>query len=198
MARVFAWLRPNDLVWNYWVNNYLMGNDQPAFDVLYWNSDSTRLPARLHGELLEIFMDNPFRKAGRMDVLGAKVDVSRIASDAYIVAGMAHHITPWKGCYAATQMLGGKHEFVLSSSGHVQSVVNPPGNPKARFFTNPESPPDPDEWLARAQSRSGSWWEHWRAWMVERSGPLRPAPNELGNRRHPAREPAPGVYVLES
>ena len=198
MERVFAWLRPNDLVWNYWVNNYLMGNDPPAFDVLFWNGDSTRLPARLHGELLDWFVENPFRKPGRRSPLGTRIDLSKVKSDAYVVAGMTDHITPWKGCYAATQILGGKSEFVLSSSGHIQSIINPPGNPKAKFFTNAETPASATEWLAGAQPQWGSWWDHWRDWIAARSGPRRKAQHRLGGGKYPAREPAPGTYVLQT
>jgi polyhydroxyalkanoate synthase subunit PhaC len=198
MERVFAWLRPNDLVWNYWVNNYLMGNDPPAFDVLFWNGDSTRLPARLHGELLDWFVENPFRKPGRRSPLGTRIDLSKVKSDAYVVAGMTDHITPWKGCYAATQILGGKSEFVLSSSGHIQSIINPPGNPKAKFFTNADTPASADEWLGGAQPQWGSWWDHWRDWVAARSGPRRKAQRRLGGGKYPAREPAPGTYVLQT
>jgi polyhydroxyalkanoate synthase len=198
MERVFAWLRPNDLVWNYWVNNYLMGNDPPAFDVLFWNGDSTRLPARLHGELLDWFVENPFRKPGRRSPLGTRIDLTKVKSDTYVVAGMTDHITPWQGCYAATQILGGKSEFVLSSSGHIQSIINPPGNPKAKFFTNAETPASATEWQAGAQPQWGSWWDHWRDWVAARSGPMGKAERRLGGRKYPAREPAPGTYVLQT
>jgi polyhydroxyalkanoate synthase len=196
MARAFAWLRPNDLVWNYWVNNYLMGDSPPAFDILFWNSDSTRLPARLHSEFLDLFLANPFQHPGRHELLGTKVDLRKVTCDAYIVAGVTDHITPWQGCYSTTQMLGGERQFVLSSSGHIQSLVNPPGNPKARFFTNPQLPREPEEWLAGAQAHGGSWWEHWRDWLVERSGEKQPAPSTLGSKKNPPKDPAPGTYVF--
>jgi poly[(R)-3-hydroxyalkanoate] polymerase subunit PhaC len=198
MERVFAWLRPNDLVWNYWVNNYLMGNEPPSFDLLYWNSDSTRLPARLHGELLDWFTENPFRTPGWRSPLGTRIDLSKVKSDAYVVAGMTDHITPWKGCYAATQVLGGKSEFVLGSAGHTQSILSAPGNSKAKFFTNPETPASPDEWLAGAQPQWGSWWDHWREWVAARSGPKAKAKHRLGRGKYAARESAPGTYVLET
>jgi polyhydroxyalkanoate synthase len=197
MARVFAWMRPNDLVWNYWVNNYLLGNDPPAFDILYWNNDTTRLPARLHSDFLDLVLANPLRNPGRLELLGTPLDPSKVACDAYVLAGITDHITPWQGCYATTQLLGGRCEFVLNSSGHIQSVVNPPGNPKAKFLRNPSCPPDPDAWLAGAQPQAGSWWEHWREWLVERSGGRKPAPKALGGRRHPPGAKAPGTYVLE-
>jgi polyhydroxyalkanoate synthase len=197
IGRGFAWLRPNDLVWNYWVNNYLMGNDPPAFDVLYWNNDATSLPARLHGEFLDMFATNPFKNPGALSVLGTPVDLSKVTCDAYILAGLTDHIAPWPACYATTQMLGGPREFVLSGTGHVQSIVTPPTNAKAKFFTGPACPGSADQWLAGAQPRSGSWWEHWRDWSVARSGPRRPAPKALGSPRHPAGATAPGTYVLD-
>jgi polyhydroxyalkanoate synthase subunit PhaC len=197
LGRSFAWLRPNDLVWNYWVNNYLMGNDPPAFDVLYWNNDTTSLPARLHADFLDMFATNPFKNPGALSVLGTPIDVTRVTCDAFILAGLTDHIVPWKACYATTRMLGGRNEFVLSSSGHVQSIVNPPASAaKAKYFTAQEYPRAADEWLAGARSNSGSWWQHWRDWSIARSGERRHAPKMLGSARHPAGTAAPGTYVL--
>nr|ALV86493.1 polyhydroxyalkanoate synthase [uncultured bacterium 20] len=195
LGRVFAWLRPNDLVWNYWVNNYLLGNAPPAFDVLYWNNDTTRLPARLHGEFLDLFLLNPFRNPDALELLGKPIDVANVSCDAYVVAGTTDHITPWKTCYATTQLLTGEREFVLSSSGHIQSIVNPPGNPKARFLTNPSFPADPDDWAAGATPHTGSWWEHWTDWLATRSGERKAAPKSLGSERHQPLAAAPGTYV---
>lgn len=197
MARVFAWMRPNDLVWNYWVNNYLMGNDPPAFDVLYWNSDTTRLPAALHAEYLDLFQRNPLVGAGAISVLGTQIDLRRVRCDCYVMAGATDHIVPWQACYRIPHLLGGKTEFVLSSSGHVQSIVNPPGNPKASYHTNARRPRSPEAWLARAEKHSGSWWGHWAAWLAARSGERRPAPDAPGSDAHPPRDRAPGRYVLE-
>ncbi len=196
IGRGFAWLRPNDLVWNYWVNNYLMGNDPPAFDVLYWNNDATSLPAGLHRDFLDMFATNPFKNPGTLAVLGTPIDLAKVTCDAFILAGLTDHIVPWKASYATTQMLGGQREFVLSGSGHVQSIVTPPTNAKAKYFTGREYPSSADEWLASAQPQAGSWWEHWRDWSVARSGQRREAPRVLGSRRHPAGAPAPGTYVL--
>ena len=197
MARVFAWLRPNDLIWNYWVNNYLIGKDPAAFDVLYWNNDTTRLPARLHGELLDLYETNAFTHPGSLEVLGTPVDLSKVTNDAYIVAGITDHITPWQGCYATTQLLGGEVKFILSNSGHIQALLNPPGNPKASYFVNERYPADPGQWQARAQKRPGSWWEDWRDWLGQRSGEQRAAPRELGNEQYQPGTPAPGTYVFE-
>src|SRR5437870_2075216 len=170
MGRVFAWMRPNDLVWNYWVNNYLMGNPPPAFDILYWNNDTTRLAARFHAQLLDIFVGNLFRKPGAIPILGTHVNLSEVTCDKYVVAGVTDHITPWKGVYNAARSFGGKSEFILSSSGHIQSLINPPGNPKAKFYLNPQLPPDAEQWLAEAKPAFDSWWVHWRHWLVARSG----------------------------
>ena len=197
MARVFAWMRPNDLVWNYWVNNYLMGNDPPAFDVLYWNSDTTRLPAALHAEYLDLFQRNPLVGVDEISVLGTPIDLRRVRCDCYVMAGATDHIVPWQACYRIPQLVAGKAEFVLSSSGHVQSIVNPPGNARASYRTNPRRPRDPQAWLARAERHDGSWWGHWARWVGARSGERRPAPGAPGSGSHPARDRAPGRYVLE-
>jgi polyhydroxyalkanoate synthase len=197
MARAFAWLRPNDLIWNYWVNNYLIGNDPAAFDVLYWNNDSTRLPAKLHGDLLDLYETNAFTHPGEIKVLGTPVDLSRVTNDTYIIAGITDHITPWQGCYATTQLLGGKVKFILSNSGHIQAILNPPGNPKASYFVNELYPADPEQWLARAQKCAGSWWEDWLDWLRQRSGEQKAAPGEPGNEQYQTGIPAPGSYVFE-
>ncbi|MBC8735922.1 alpha/beta fold hydrolase [Paraburkholderia sp. UCT31] len=198
MGRVFAWLRPNDLVWNYWVNNYLLGKAPPAFDILYWNNDATRLPARLHGQLLDIFAGNLFSKPGALTVLGTPIDLAGVTCDKYVVAGMTDHITPWKGVYNTARTFGGDTRFVLSSSGHIQSLINPPGNPKAKFFLNPELPANAETWLAGAQAEKDSWWKNWADWLRERSGESRAAPTALGSERHPAGIKAPGTYVMEA
>jgi polyhydroxyalkanoate synthase subunit PhaC len=196
LGRVFAWMRPNDLVWNYWVNNYLLGNDPPAFDLLYWNADTTRLPARLHSDFLDLILHNPLQRSGSLTVAGIPINLSQVTCDSFIVGGTTDHITPWQACYATTQMLGGRREFCLSSSGHIQSVINPPGNAKAKYFLNPQQPADPDVWLAEARQHDGSWWGHWRDWLVARSGPPRLAPQLLGHSYYPPQADAPGIYVF--
>jgi polyhydroxyalkanoate synthase len=197
MARAFAWLRPNDLIWNYWVNNYLIGNDPAAFDVLYWNNDTTRLPARLHGDLLDVLESNTFAHPGQLEVLGTPVDLSKVILDTYIVAGVTDHITPWQGCYATTQLLGGTRKFILSNSGHIQALINPPGNPKSSYFVNDQYPAAAEQWLSGAQKRPGTWWEDWRDWLGQRGGEQKPAPQELGNEQYQPGTPAPGSYVFE-
>ncbi len=198
LAQVFAWLRPNDLVWNYWVNNYLLGDNPPVFDILYWNNDTTNLPAGLHSDFLDLYLENPLARHGKLELLGTPIDLGRVNIDAVVLAGITDHITPWKACYATTQLLGGQCEFILSSSGHIQSILNPPSNPKAKWFRNPQVAADADQWLAGAKEQTGSWWEHWRDWLREHSGELRAAPDTLGSKRHPAGANAPGTYVRES
>jgi len=195
MGRVFAWMRPNDLVWNYWVNNYLLGNPPPVFDILYWNNDTTRLPAKFHGQLLDIFTSNLLARPRELNVLGTPIDLSSVKCDKYVVAGITDHITPWKGVYNTAKAFGGNTQFVLSSSGHIQSLINPPGNPKAKFFLNSELPADPDAWLAGARTETDSWWGNWSQWLAERSGERRAAPAALGSERHPPLAAAPGTYV---
>ncbi len=195
MGRVFAWMRPNDLVWNYWVNNYLMGNPPPAFDILYWNNDTTRLPAKFHGQLIDIFVGSQLQQPGASEILGTPIDLSEVDCDKYVVAGITDHITPWKGVFSTARAFGGKRDFILSSSGHIQSLINPPGNPKAKFLLNPDLPESAEDWLAAAREVSGSWWEHWREWLAARSGEMRAAPRSLGSERYKPGAKAPGTYV---
>jgi len=197
MAKVFAWMRPNDLIWNYWVNNYLLGNEPPVFDILYWNNDTTRLPAALHGEFIDMFRTNPLTRPGALEVCGTPIDLGQVTCDFFCVAGTTDHITPWDSCYKSAHLFGGKCEFVLSNSGHIQSILNPPGNPKARYMTNSEMPADPRAWQESATKHTDSWWLHWQTWLAERAGNLKKAPANLGNKKHPAAEAAPGTYVHE-
>ncbi|TXH93414.1 MAG: class II poly(R)-hydroxyalkanoic acid synthase [Pseudomonas sp.] len=195
MARVFAWMRPNDLIWNYWVNNYLMGKEPPAFDILYWNNDNTRLPAALHGDLLDLFKHNPLIRAGGLEICGTPLDLSRVGLDSFSVAGSNDHITPWDTVYRSTLLLGGRRRFVLANSGHIQSILNPPGNPKAGYLENPALPSDPHAWQQAAQQHSGSWWPEWLAWIQQRSGARRETLFSVGSSRYPTLEPSPGSYV---
>jgi polyhydroxyalkanoate synthase len=197
MGAAFTWMRPDDLVWNYWVNNYLMGNDPPTFDILAWNADGTNLPGALHGQFLEIFEHNLLPRAGGLSVLGTGVDLSRIDIPTFVTGAVADHLTPWKGCYQTTQLLSGDSTFVLSHSGHIASLVNPPGNPKAWYMTGPAPGPDPEAWYAEAKRQTGSWWENWADWVTERGGALRDAPGKLGGPGHPVLDDAPGRYVRD-
>jgi polyhydroxyalkanoate synthase subunit PhaC len=198
MSRIFAWLRPNDLIWNYWVNNYLMGNDPPAFDILYWNADNTRLPAGLHAGFLELFRGNPLKEPGAITALGTPVDLKTVRIPAYVLGGITDHIVPWASAYGATQVLGGPTQFVLNSSGHIQSLVNPPGNPKASYRVDGPRTPDPQKWLSGATEVRGTWWEHWARWIGEQSGGSVPAAGRLGSDRHPPLDSAPGTYVHQT
>jgi polyhydroxyalkanoate synthase len=197
LAEVFAWLRPNDLIWNYWVNNYLKGLTPPPFDILYWNADTTRLPAGVHRDFIELALSNALTKPDEATMLGSPVDLSRVDIDSYVVAGIADHLCPWQSCYRSTQLLGGTTRFVLSTSGHIASMVNPPSNPKATFQAAPDTPADPRDWLRAAQTVPGSWWPDYSSWLAERSGGRRKRRTVLGGKSFRPIQPAPGSYVLD-
>jgi polyhydroxyalkanoate synthase subunit PhaC len=199
LAEVFAWLRPDDLIWNYWINNYLQGRPPPAFDILYWNADVTRLPAALHHDFLRLGLANALTTPGAATMLGSPVDLAKVDRDAYVVAGITDHLCPWESCYRTTQLLGGPVRFVLSTSGHIAAMVNPPGNPKAAFRATPAgtavNPADPREFLAEAVTVPGSWWTDYSSWLAERGGGERKSPRTLGRKAYPVRSAAPGTYV---
>jgi polyhydroxyalkanoate synthase len=197
LAEVFAWLRPGDLIWNYWVNNYLLGKRPPSFDILFWNADTTRMTAGLHADFVDMAVDNSLTRPGAITVLGVPIGLGKVTVDAYVVAGIADHITPWENCYRTTQLFGGTTRFVLSTSGHIAALVNPPGNPKATFHTNDVTGPDPKQWLKGATTHQGSWWPDIAVWLDERSGDLKAAPKELGSVRLPVLAEAPGTYVFD-
>jgi poly[(R)-3-hydroxyalkanoate] polymerase subunit PhaC len=185
LAGVFTWLRPNDLVWNYVVNSYLLGKEPPAFDVLYWNQDTVRLPAGLHRDFVRLALDNSLARAGGMTVLGSPVDLGRVTVDTYAVAGLTDHIIPWESAYRSTQLLGGESRFILSSSGHIQALVNPPSTQSRASFKVAEGGA-PETWA----TRPGSWWPDYDAWLTARSGAQVAAP-KIGRRG----AKAPGSYV---
>ena len=196
LGTLFAWFRPNDLVWNYWVNNYLLGRKPPSFDILAWNADSTNLPGALHGQFLDIFLNNDLAHPGQLNVLDMPIDLRDITVDAFVTGALNDHLTPWQGCYKTTQLLGSKNiKYVLSHAGHIASLVNPPGNPKASYYVGGEPGPDPDAWRNNAKRRSGSWWENWVEWTRDRSGDERAAPKSLGNKKYPPLDLAPGKYI---
>jgi polyhydroxyalkanoate synthase len=197
LAEVFAWLRPNDLIWNYWVNNYLLGRKPPPFDILFWNADTTRMTAGLHRDFLEMGAANALVRPGGATMLGSPVDLAAVDWDAYLVAGITDHICPWQSCYRSTQLLGGRQRFVLSTSGHIAAMVNPPGNDKARYQLAKECPEDPQEWLRRAETCHGSWWPDYAGWLAERCGEERAAPAELGGGGLAPICDAPGTYVYD-
>jgi len=199
LASVFAWLRPNDLIWNYVVNNYWLGHEPPAFDILYWNQDGVRLAAGLHRDFVNLAMQNALATPRGFAVLGTPVDLGEVTVDSYIVAGASDHIVPWRNAYASTQLLGGDTRFVLSASGHIQALINPPGREGAEsrssFQVADEYPADPDDWRAGTVTKRGSWWPDYIEWLSTRSGALKAAPTTLGNRRYKAQAKAPGTYV---
>lgn len=196
LGKVFTWLRPNDLVWNYWVNNYLMGEPPAAFDILAWNNDSTNLPAGLLQDFLGLFENNTLVEPGKTKVLGQPVDLGKITCDTFVVGAVTDHLTPWKACYKASTHLGGKDvTFALSNGGHVAALVNPPGNPKAWHNIGPRSAPDADSWLESSERLTGSWWESWVKWVKPRSGKEIAAPKAVGSKAYPVICDAPGTYV---
>ena len=196
LAEVFAWLRPTDLVWRYWVNNYLQGRSPAPFDVLFWNADTTRMPAALHRDMLLMGQHNALAEPGAVRMLGTPVDLGTVTSDTYVVAGIADHISPWQACYRSARMLGSKDlRFILSSSGHIAALVNPPGNPKASYRAGNVDERDPTRWAASAETHSDSWWPDFSAWLAQRGGEQKPAPTVLGGDGLAALGPAPGSYV---
>ncbi len=197
LGTVFSWMRPDDLVFNYVVNQWLMGDDPPVFDILAWNADGTNLPARLHEQFLGLFRDNTLVKKGALTVLGTPVDLAQVDVPLFVTGAVNDHLTPWTGCYRTTTALSGPSTFVLSNAGHIASLVNPPGNPKASYQVGGRPGADPERWREGAERRTGSWWEAWTAWMLEHSGEQVPAPASPGDAQHPPLEPAPGLYVLD-
>ena len=198
MAEMFAWLRPTDLVWRYWVNNYVQGRKPAPFDVLFWNADTTRMTAALHRDLVLMGLHNALVTPGGVSMLGSLVDLAKITSDAYVVGGVADHICPWQATYRSARLLGSKdNRYVLSTSGHIAALVNPPGNPKASFRTGPVDVEDPQQWLDAAEQHADSWWPDYVSWLAERSGPEVDAPKALGGEDLPPLGPAPGRYVME-
>jgi polyhydroxyalkanoate synthase len=199
LSGVFTWLRPNDLIWNYVVNNYLLGKQPPAFDVLFWNQDTVRLAAGLHRDFIHLSLENSLTRPGALEVLGSGVELGAVELDSYIVAGSTDHIIPWENAYRSTQLLGGTPRFVLSTSGHIQALVNPPAPPgsesRASYRIADEYPETAEAWAQRAASRQGSWWTDYDAWLAARSGELKPAPKRLGGGRYKPQAKAPGSYV---
>jgi polyhydroxyalkanoate synthase subunit PhaC len=200
LAEVFAWLRANDLIWNYWINNYLRGEKPPPFDILYWNADTTRMTAALHRDFISVILPSALAKRDAATMLGSPVDLSAVDVDTYVLAGAADHLCPWQSCYWSAQLLGGDIRFILSTSGHIASMVNPPGNPKARFQVAREplgGLPGPDDWLRAAETVPGSWWPDYSLWLAERSGGTKDRATGLGAAEFAPMDPAPGRYVFD-
>jgi len=194
LARTFTFLRGNDLVWNYVVGNWLLGDPVPRFDIIAWNDDATRMPAAMHTFYLRsCYGRNEFAR-GELDLAGERIGARDIRTDTFILAAVEDHIVPWTSSYGSTRLLSGDVRFVLSSAGHIAGIVNPP-SPKSRYWTNDELPSDPDAWRAGAELHEGSWWEEWTRWAAERSGGKREPPS-LGSERHSPLGDAPGRYIL--
>jgi len=198
LASTFSFLRPNDLVWNYVVGNYLKGDKPPAFDLLYWNSDATNMPGPMYcWYLRNTYLDNALRQPGALTVCGEPLDLSKIGAPAFIYGSRDDHIVPWKGAWESTKILGGPTRFVLGASGHIAGVINPPKSGKRSHWTNEKPAVSADAWLAGATEHPGSWWTGWSKWLAGFGGAEVAAPKGAGGRGHSAIEPAPGRYVKQ-
>jgi len=196
MAGTFNMLRSNDLIWSFVVNNYLMGKDPFPFDLLYWNSDSTRMPAKMHSFYLRnMYLGNKLKDPGGIRLDGVPIDISKIKIPAYFISTAEDHIAPWKSVYKGARVLSGKVRFVLGGSGHIAGIVNPPAANKYCYWTNPELLENSDEWLAAAARHEGSWWGNWQAWMDENNGGIKVAARVPGDGKLKVIEDAPGAYV---
>jgi polyhydroxyalkanoate synthase len=194
MSRTFDAIRANDLVFTYVVNNWLLGEKPPAFDLLAWNNDSTRMTATMHSRYLRsCYLDNLFA-TGSFEMAGVRLDPGAVRQPTYVLAAVDDHIVPWQSGYATIGLLGGKNRFVLSTSGHIAGIVNPP-SPKARHWTNSRRAATPEQWLAGATLHDETWWEDWSRWIAKQAGPLQPAPTRCGSTVHPPQADAPGTYV---
>ena len=200
LATTFSFLRPNELVWNYVVANYLKGESPPPFDLLYWNSDGTNLPGPMYcWYLRNTYLENNLVKPGKVTVCGEQIDLGSIAAPSYLYASREDHIVPWHGAYRSTQVLKGKRRFVLGASGHIAGVINPPQKKKRSHWIGKSAalPASPDEWLAAAVEHPGSWWTDWSAWLAPFGGKQVAAPKKPGNAKYKSIEAAPGRYVKE-
>ena len=195
MAQTFDHLRPNDLIFNYVASRWLKGEPPPAFDILAWNEDSTRMPATMHSTYLRSLYERNDLATGNLSLLGRRLDLSRVTSDIYVVGAINDHIVPWTASYAGSRLLGGNVRYVLSSGGHIAGVVNPP-SPKGWWSTVEDGslPADPEQWRAQADKQSGSWWTDWTAWAAPRAGEQR-TPPRMGSAKHPPLCDAPGTYI---
>jgi polyhydroxyalkanoate synthase len=198
LALTFASLRANDLIWQYVVNNYLKGKTPDAFDLLYWNSDSTNLPGAMYTYYVRnMYLENRLRQPGKLEMCGVPVDLGTLDMPAYVLASREDHIVPWKTAYASARLLRGSTTFTLAASGHIAGVINPASRNRRHYWLGGKLTEDPDHWLQGAQSQPGSWWTHWRAWLAPHAGERVPARNLLGNETYREIEPAPGRYVKE-
>jgi polyhydroxyalkanoate synthase len=198
LSQVFSALRANDLIWQYVVGNYLKGNKPPAFDLLYWNSDSTNLPGPfLAWYLRNMYLENNLRVPGKLEMCGVKADLGRVAMPAFIFASREDHIVPWKSAYQSRKLLGGETTFVLGASGHIAGVINPAAKNKRSHWLNDSTTANADEWFDTATEVKGSWWPVWTRWLKGHDGGEVAARAKLGSKDYPPGEPAPGSYVKE-
>jgi polyhydroxyalkanoate synthase len=198
LAATFSFLRPNDLVWNYVVGNYLKGETPPPFDLLYWNSDSTNLPGPMYcWYLRHLYLQNELRVPGQLTTCGEKVDVGAIKAPFYLYASREDHIVPWDAAYRSTQIIKGKKRFVMGASGHIAGVINPPAKGKRNYWTNERLVERAEDWFDAAAEHPGSWWTDWSKWLAGHAGKKVGAPKTPGNRQYKAIEAAPGRYVKQ-
>jgi polyhydroxyalkanoate synthase len=196
LATTFSFLRPNDLVWNYVVGNYLKGDKPPPFDLLYWNGDSTNLPGPMFcWYLRHTYLQNELRQPGKLTVCGQKIDLGKIKAPVFVYASREDHIVPWQAAFESTKIVKGKLRFVLGASGHIAGVINPPAAKKRSHWVDGKLGGSAQQWFDSAQEVPGSWWTDWAGWLKPHAGKLIPAPKAYGDRKHKAIEPAPGRYV---
>jgi polyhydroxyalkanoate synthase len=196
LATMFSSLRPNDLIWPYVSGNYLLGNTPQAFDILYWNADSTGLPGPMAcWYLRNTYLENKLRIPGELKICGESVDLGQIQAPTYLFAAREDHIVPWQTAYLVTRLLPGPHRFVLGASGHIAGVINPASKNRRNFWTDGDQSGDAAHWLETAQDQSGSWWPDWAVWLATYKGGEKVAPKALGDKSHAVIEPAPGRYV---
>ncbi len=196
LSSTFSFLRPNDLVWNYVVNNYLKGEKPVPFDLLYWNSDSTNLPGPFFAWYLRnMYLENNLVKKNRLTIAGEKMDLSSITVPVYAMGAREDHIVPWDAAWVSAMALGGPKRYVLGASGHIAGSINPASKNKRSYWVNEQSASTPQQWLEGATEMPGSWWNDWAKWLEERRGEMVPAPTSLGSSRYAPVEPAPGSYV---
>jgi polyhydroxyalkanoate synthase len=198
LATTFSFLRPNELVWNYVVSNYLKGEAPPPFDLLYWNSDGTNLPGPMFcWYLRHTYLQNELKQPGALTVCGERVDLGAIKAPFYLYASREDHIVPWDSAYQSVPLLKGPTRFVLGASGHIAGVINPPAKKKRSHWIGSSLPASANDWLAQATEHPGSWWTDWADWLKAHAGALKPAPKAFGNRKYRPTEPAPGRYVKQ-
>jgi polyhydroxyalkanoate synthase len=196
LATMFSSLRPNDLVWPYVSGNYLLGNTPPAFDILYWNADSTGLPGPMAcWYLRNTYLENKLRVPGAVTLCGEKIDLGQIKAPTYLLATREDHIVPWQTAYLVTRLLPGPHRFVLGASGHIAGVINPASKNRRNYWVDGDQKGDAAHWFETAQSQAGSWWNDWAGWLAGFAGGEKAAPKMPGSKDFPAIEPAPGRYV---